>query len=335
MKQVVAVAPYIRKGIINFKLEAYNAWKESGGKVATPYYPKIKPLVGWFHNHELPSFGVKNAKEARLRFIEPINRYFDAFPDYVFYEVIPFIWDCWPCLDERLSSWLYKHKVRTAIFTSEQAAKRIQTRFPNMHILVITEGINTSLNIPGKKLKDRNIDLLEFGRPSDALFGEGCFDNINRFCTKEQKIRMTDEELVNVLADSKITIALPKCDTDANIGAGQETLTQRYWENMLSRTLMVGHAPKELVDLIGYNPCIELEGFKSHRGMSKYCIEQIDSNRVNNQLQSIISNIEGYQELVDKNRVVALRMGDWKERMKHVQEWLNSLGYSALCRVNN
>ena len=38
-----------------------------------------------------------------------------------------------------------------------------------------------------------------------------------------------------------------------------ETLTQRYWENMLSRIIMVGHAPKELVDLIGYNPIIEID----------------------------------------------------------------------------
>lgn len=326
MKKVVAVAPYIRKDIINFKLSAYNAWKEIGGKVATPHYPRIRSLVGWFHNHELPSV-YQSKGEARLRFIEPINRYFDAFPDYMFHEIIPMIWDCWPCLDIRLSAWLSKHDVKTAIFTSEQAAERIQKRFPNMNIIIVTEGINTSLNSPGKELVDRKHDLLEFGRPNTALFGEGCFKSFNRFCTREQSRRLTDEELANVLADSKITFALPKCDTDAKIGAGQETLTQRYWENMLSRTLMVGHAPKELVDLIGYNPCIELDGFKSHRGMTEYKIEQLDSEKVNKQLRLIVSNIQDYQELVNRNREVALKMGDWKIRMKYISERLRTLGY--------
>ena len=38
-----------------------------------------------------------------------------------------------------------------------------------------------------------------------------------------------------------------------------ETLTQRYWECMLSRCLIVGRAPFELINLIGYNPVIEVE----------------------------------------------------------------------------
>ena len=38
-----------------------------------------------------------------------------------------------------------------------------------------------------------------------------------------------------------------------------ETLTQRYWECMLSRIVMLGHAPQELIDLIGYNPVIEID----------------------------------------------------------------------------
>ena len=36
------------------------------------------------------------------------------------------------------------------------------------------------------------------------------------------------------------------------------TLTQRYWECMFSRMVMVGHAPQEFIDFIGYNPVIEL-----------------------------------------------------------------------------
>ena len=155
--------PYIRKGIVNFKMGPYEAWGNIGGEVAVTRYPCIRKVAGFFHNHELPSLW-KSKKEARLRFMEPINRKFDAFPDYVSYEIIPFIWDCWPCLDNRMSRWLKKHDVKTAIFTSRQNAARIQERFPDMNILVVTEGVDISKHNEGTLLKDRKIDLLEFGR---------------------------------------------------------------------------------------------------------------------------------------------------------------------------
>lgn len=326
-KKVYAVEPLKHSGIINFKKGAYDAWVNVGGQTASAHFLPGK-LKGWSFNHELPLLP-KRKSEARLRFVEPISRKFDAFPDYVLYEIIPMIWDCWPCLDDRISTWLAKHQVKSAIFTSEQAAERIQNRFPKMNILIITEGVNISQFHGGKLLKDRNIDVLEFGRTNRSLLSNECFKGLNRLCTGDLEKRLTDEELFETMADAKVTISLPKCDTDAEIGDGQETLTQRYWENMLSRILMVGHAPKELVDLIGYNPCIELDGFVSHRGMRSYKIEPLDTEVVNQQLTSIVSNIGGYQELVDRNREVALKMAPWEIRMKQIQEWLNSIGYSC------
>lgn len=326
-KIVRAVAPFRHKGIVNFKREAYDAWVRTGGSVAPSHYlPGM--LSGWFYNHELPMLP-KSKREARLRFVEPISRKFDAFPDYVRYEIIPMIWDCWPCLDNRLSVWLTKHGVKSAIFTSEQAAERIQKRFPEMAILVITEGVDVSLHYAGKPLKDRSIDVLEFGRTNRVLLDDECLKGLHCLCSGSLERRLTDEELYQMMGDAKIAISLPKCDTDAEIGNGQETLTQRYWENMLSRILMVGHAPKELVDLIGYNPCIELDGFVSHRGLRNYRIEALDAEVVNKQITSIVLNIADYQGLVDRNREVALKMAPWDIRMKQVTEWLEGLGYEV------
>lgn len=326
-KFVKAVAPYQHKGIINFKKGAYDAWVKKGGNVATSHYLPGR-LAGWCYNHELPLLP-KSKREARLRFVEPISRKFDAFPDYVRYEIIPMIWDCWPCLDDRLSVWLEKHQIKTAVFTSRQAAERILKRFPEMAILVTTEGVDISLHDAGKPLKDRSIDILEFGRTNRALLGRECFKGLNHLCTGNLEKRLPDEKLFQTMGDAKIAISLPKCDTDAEIGNGQETLTQRYWENMLSRILMVGHAPKELVDLIGYNPCIELDGFVSHRGLRYYQIEPLDTETVNKQIISIVSNIVDYQGLVDKNREVALKMASWDIRMKQLMEWLRGLGYEV------
>lgn len=87
------------------------------------------------------------------------------------------------------------------------------------------------------------------------------------------------------------------------------TLTQRYWECMFSRMVMVGHAPQELIDFIGYNPVIELS--------DKISPEELIAN--------VIEHIEDYQVLVDKNRETAERLGSWDVRMKWLMGELANL----------
>ena len=129
--------------------------------------------------------------------------------------------------------------------------------------------------------------------------------------------RLTDEELHDAMANSKITIALTKNYTEPAIGGGVETLTQRYWENMLSRIVMVGHEPQELVDLIGYNPVIEV------------AIDESSEENFRKEVKNILDHIEDYQPLVDRNRDVAVKMAPWELRMQHVKEWLVNLGYEV------
>ena len=77
---------------------------------------------------------------------------------------------------------------------------------------------------------------------------------------------------------------------------------------MLSRMVIIGHCPKELEELIGYNPVIECDY----------------SNNIQNKINDILNNIETYQLLVNKNREYALKYGDWKERMKKIYNKLQS-----------
>lgn len=309
MKQIVAVEPLEHKGIINFKKGVYDAWKRMGGKTKSPHYPWGR-LKGWAYKYELPLLP-KSKKEARLRFIEPITRKLDSFPDYARYEVVPLVWDCWPCLDNRMSVWLRKHQVKTAIFTSRQNAERIQERFPEMKILTITEGIDICKYTEGKSLMERSIDLLEFGRSNEAVFKAALPESVHHVCTKVNgKFIFSDEELFQALGDTKITLALPRCDTDPEIAGDVETLTQRYWENMLSRIVMVGRAPRELIELIGYDPVINL-----------------DKNNPNGQIQDILLHIEDYQDLVNKNRQTALHLADWSLRIDEIRHFLIECGY--------
>lgn len=181
-----------------------------------------------------------------------------------------------------------------------------------MNICYIPEGIDTSLYQEGKLLKDRTIDLLEFGRKNDKVVKYHLPSTINHLYSKHgEKLFATNEDLFSSLANTRITIALTRKDTQPELAGDIDTLTQRYWESMLSRIVMIGRAPQELINLIGYNPVIEL-----------------DTNYPNEQVLDILKNIERYQPLVDKNRETALQFGDWKIRMKQVINELTKLGYT-------
>lgn len=307
---VTAVPPYLHPHNINFKIAAFKAWQQNNGQTRNSYYPP-RNLHGIFFRWELPCIYKKSKKEARLRFVEPISTKFDTFPDYIFYEIIPFIWDCWPIFFEKTCQYFIKHQVRTAFFTSSQTAEKMQKRFPSMNIFFVPEGIDTSLYKEGKLLKDRNIDLLEYGRKNDKAIKFNLPNTINHvFSKKGEKLFASNDDLFSALADTRITITLTRKDTQPELAGDIDTLTQRYWESMLSRIVMIGRAPQELIDLIGYNPVIEL-----------------DYKHPNEQIIDILNNIEDYQPLVDKNRETALKLGDWKIRMEDVMKKLISVGY--------
>ena len=70
--------------------------------------------------------------------------------------------------------------------------------------------------------------------------------------------KVVKEVLVDIGYSTDYTIINNLGIQSPDIAQGVETLTQRYWETMLSRTVIVGHAPKELIDICGYNPVLEL-----------------------------------------------------------------------------
>ena len=74
---------------------------------------------------------------------------------------------------------------------------------------------------------------------------------------------------------------------------------------MLSRTLILGRAPQELIDLIGYNPVID-----------------VDWNKPEKQLENVLCCIESYQELVDKNYITAQKIAFWDNRLQLIMEKL-------------
>ncbi len=321
-----AVAPYLYPTFLNFKQAPFEAWRRNGGKVAASHYPP-KVLHRFAFRGELPLLW-KRRGEARLRFAEAFSLSFDTFPDYALHEVVPMIWDCWPRDIEKTCRWLRKHRVRTAVFSSRQTAERVGERFSGknegwqkINVIWCPEAVDAACYQEGKNLVDREIDLLEFGRPNDKIF---CADKLNQLmggeqgwqhvCTRQQgKFIYTNRQLYEAMGNAKVTLALPRSMTQPEVAGGIETLTQRYWECMFSRVVMVGHAPQELIDLIGYNPVIELR-------------EDISAEKL---IANVLTNIEQYRSLVDRNRETAERLGSWDVRMAWLMERLKEAGYDC------
>ncbi len=293
---IKAVSPYIYSGL-NFKNKAYNAWKELGFPTTKGFYPKIFRWI-LFKKDIFPTI---YQKDRRLVFVQPVSLYFDAGTTVLTHEIIPFIWDCWPCYYDKLEKWIKRHNIKTAVFTSSQEMEKLKRRLPYLNVIHCPEGTDTSSYLEGKELESRNIDILEFGRSTRNIFDTSIpeFKDFNIIKTSDFNTRIDDNTFQKLLCNAKITICFPKNMTHPNIAKGIETLTQRYWEAMLSRTIIIGHCPKELSDLIGYNPVIEIN----------------NQDDALTHIPYILKHIKDYQALVDKNRETAIKLGSWKTRM--------------------
>ena len=292
---IKAIQPYIYKGL-NFKNKAFDAWKELHLPTEKGSYPRfLHWLLFRYDIFQTIWYG-----EPRLVFVQPISLYFDVSTSVLTHEIIPFFWDCWPCFYDKVESWIKKHKVKTAIFTSLQEMAEMKRRLPDLNVVHCPEGVDTSIYKEGKELKYRDIDILEFGRPNNIISSN--IPLLNTVSTAEISPRLSDQELRKMMENAKITICFPRNITHPEETGNVETLTQRYWEAMLSRMVIIGHCPQELKDLIGYNPVIEYDY----------------STEGSFQINDILNHIEDYQTLVDKNRNAALKHGDWKIRMKKI-----------------
>lgn len=241
-----------------------------------------------------------------------------AFPYYLSYHIIPMLWDTWPKEQERLYGDLKMLKCPMALVSSRHMAQQIEKRL-HIKCLWVPEGIDAAGFSKGDDLYLRPIDVFELGRQHAEYHKAVEVAIVQKYLTqwKGNKYRedgrlaelafKTNEKLKENLAKAKIVICFPKVDTcSREESGGIETLTQRYWEAMLSRCLIVGRAPAELIDLMGYYPVVD-----------------VDWNNPTEQLRNILSNISDYQWLVDKNLETAKRLAPWDSRMNEIKTFIN------------
>ncbi|MGM9811719.1 MAG: hypothetical protein ACI30V_02625 [Muribaculaceae bacterium] len=246
----------------------------------------------------------------------------NVFPYYGCCEIVPMLWDVWPSTWGRMYAAFEALDVKTVLVSSSQVAEMIN-RETKVRAYWIPEGINAKLYRKGAPLLQREYDVYEMGRRLEkyhiVLQRMSDCGMINRLQTSnlnpdgtldDGNVALTNEELYGLMPWFKVLICFPQCDTNPQRAGDIETLTQRYWEAMLSGCLMVGRAPKELVDLIGYNPVID-----------------VDWENPVEQMKDILEHIADYQSLVDRNYQSAINYADWSKRMPLIVKCLEDAGY--------
>lgn len=291
--------------ILFFQQWFAEAWVACGGElVEKKKWPHILSVV---LGRNWPSFYFR--RKDRLIVLASGRVESASWPNLLTSEVIPMMWDLWPDKVAPFCRFVRRHHIKNILCTASHTAKQLRELLPNVDIIWIPEGIKADLYPQGGLLKNRPIDILSYGRQmisvTDKLRDLAVSDKLNvLFREGDAHLFSTFDDLVNGLQSSKITICYPQSVTHPERAQNIETLTQRYWEAMLSGTLLVGHAPQELIEVCGYNPEIEL-------GDNPVAV-----------IRDVLMHIEDYQELADKNRKCAEEKAGWDKRMPEIMEIL-------------
>jgi hypothetical protein len=222
-------------------------------------------------------------------------------------ELIPYCFDCWAPEWDRWESLFRRHRIRLAFFTARRAAEHFARRRPQMKAIWLPEAVDPEQYDGSKPLAERQIDVLELRRKHEKFHnsirrGLEEAHKVHKFARPFEMIFPTATELRQGFGDTKISVCFPRSITHPEWSGNTEnveTVTFRYFESFASRCLVVGHCPRELEDLFGYNPVVEIE-----------------PGRELEQILSVLENIQNYEPLVERNYKRLLETSTWELRVE-------------------
>ncbi len=221
-----------------------------------------------------------------------------------------YMFDAWAEDHDMIKQFVKHFKVENLFLSSSQATESLRNSVGQTKVNWIPEGINPEeYNYYPYERKD--IDVLAFGRKYDQYH-----DKIENHLKGQQikyvfpkspgKVIFPSRELfIDGLARSKISICFPSNITHPERAGDMETMTIRYLQSMVSKTLILGKAPEEMISLFGYDPVIE-----------------VDMRDPANQVKEILSNYPEYIGLIEKNYSNVLKDHTWRKRWQAITEKL-------------
>lgn len=217
-------------------------------------------------------------------------------------KIVYFI-DAWEPVFNRAEAFLNDTGVDVAFFSSKQAAGHFSKKLDRTKCYWVPEGIAMDRYCSKKK----DIDVLQLGRKYD-LYHEKILDYLVRrnitylFEKRKGKVVFeTNEDFVDGLARTKISICFPSNITHPERSGFVSVLTHRYLQSMASKCLIVGAMPEDMKELFDYMPIIEA-----------------DMNRPGEQLEEILKNFEQYIPLIEKNYSELRTKHLWEHRVDRI-----------------
>jgi hypothetical protein len=222
-----------------------------------------------------------------------------------------YLFDAWPPNHEKITRFADACRLEHLFLSSSQAAAALGLLVKSTKCHWIPEGIT-----PGDYFlaftPERDIDVLQLGRRFDRyhrMIEPGLRKRGKKYLYEQVSgtvVFPTRLDYVEGLMRTKISICAPLSVSHPERAGGIETMTVRYLQSMLSRCLIVGHAPAEMIQLFGYNPLIE-----------------IDYNNAAEQLLDLLDHPDEHQELIEKNYHFVREHHTWQSRWEQIKSILH------------
>jgi hypothetical protein len=220
-----------------------------------------------------------------------------------------YLFDVWPDVQERILRFIDSFAVDYVFVSASQSADFIRARSAaSVHWM--PEGFDPA-PYRQRLLAERDIDVLQLGRKHEAYHHEivqALADAGKTYLYERQKghiVFPTRAGFIDGLARSRISVCVPSSITHPERSGHIETMTLRYLQSMVSKCLVVGHAPAEMVRLFGYNPVVE-----------------IDHADPAGQLLEILGSLEQYAHLIERNYQEVLARHTWHHRWGEIADVL-------------
>lgn len=256
----------------------------------------------------------------RTVFLVPIMGpcFFRFFPLVYGAETIPLAHDCWEPDYDRWVAFLKRARIRRAFFTARQAAEAMTARVPGLTAQWLPEAIEPGFFAPDTALEARGIDILELGRRSDR-FHRAITPHAERrgyrhlYQKSATELVFTSRDAFrHGMADTKLLVCFPSSLTNPERSGTVETMTLRYLEGIACKSVILGRAPAELIDLFGYNPMID-----------------VDDADPAGQVDRLLATIGEYRPLVERNAARLGEIGTWHTRIGDLLHRLSREGIAA------
>lgn len=220
------------------------------------------------------------------------------------------MYDAWPNLYKTIVDAVKQFNIDYLFVSSSQAAEDLKAVLPgSCQCCWIPEAIN-SLEYLHLDPAQKYIDVISLGRRWELHHKK--IARISEKYTyiyqdKKNVIYPRRQDFIRALGAAKISICVPSAITHPERSGHVETMTSRYLQSIASKCLILGIAPREMLELFSYNPVVS-----------------IDIENAEDQVKDILKNITAYQDLIERNYEEVLRKHQWFNRRNTLESILKN-----------